>query len=191
MSRLIDNVPLGSTVRLAIAVGGVLALSACDGDRAGVLDPRGRGSGQASVVTFPSIVGDYRGTAVAKLTASVGSKTYTCSATISIPTQADSNFSGTFTVQPAADCDPQSGTLSGTVALNDSVTFTADTPGGGADVWEDGAARTGCRLVSSTPFTGTASAGTLSAAGRGVYDCPIGFGTVRVHADVQVTVTKA
>ena len=65
----------------------------------------------------------------------------------------------------------------------------ADTPGGGANVWEDAAQRNHCRFVSGSTFDGTGSGSALAATGRGVYDCPL-VGTVRVSVSFQVSATQ-
>src|SRR5207253_4796108 len=89
----------------------------------------------------------------------------TCSATISIPTQSDSSFSGTVTVPASGDCDSKSGTVTGVVKADGSVTAMAYASDG-ATVWEEAATRSSCTLVSSTPFTGTLAGNTLAVAGR-------------------------
>jgi hypothetical protein len=173
----------------ALAVMGTVLLLACDRDRLGPFDPSGAEVGPAA--TFPIVMGNYTGTGVVKARHSSGaSYTFTCPGTIDIATQTEGSFSGTFAVQGPGKCGQESGTVAGTVSPEGSLTFTADLPGGGPDVWADAAARTGCRLVSSTPFTGALSGGALSGTGSAVYDCPTFFGKVRLFADAQVSATR-
>ena len=70
-----------------------------------------------------------------------------------------------------------------------TISFTADAPGGGPNVWEDAAERNHCRLVSGSSFDGNASGGALAATGRGVYDCPL-VGTVHASVTFQVSATQ-
>ena len=143
--------------------------------------------GRLEAATPPSVVGSYNATFVGTITGAFGERsTYTCPGSVDIPTQADSTFSGGFTEAGSTDCQQESGTIAGAVRPDGGVTFTADLPGGGTDIWQDGAERLGCTLVSSTPFRGTLTGGTLSAEGNGVYDC--WFGTVNV--DIQVSATR-
>jgi len=172
MSRLIRN----------SFVIGLLALLACD--RPGIVEPRA-----LVTATFPGVVGNYAATGTATLKTWLGSKTYSCSATIDIPTQSDSSFSGTITVLAAHDCDSQPGTVAGVVSADGSVTGMAYASDG-TTIWEEGAARSGCTLVSSTPFTGTLSGNTVAVAGRGAYDCPSVFGPYRADVDAHVTGTR-
>ena len=162
------------------AVIGLVTLFACD--RPAAFEPRG----QLGATAFPSIVGTYAATGTATLKTWFGSKTYTCSATVAIPTQSDSTFSGTVTVPAGGDCDSQAGTVAGVASANDSVTAMAYASDG-ATVWEEGAARSGCTLVSSTQFAGALSGDTLAVAGSASYDCPSSFGTYRVDVGARIT----
>ena len=184
MSRAIRQALFHSAVRSTIAVSGLVALVGCD--RPTAFEPRR----ELSAAAFPSIAGNWAATGTATLKTWFGSKTYTCSATISIPTQSDSSFSGTVTVPASGDCDSKSGTVTGVVKADGSVTAMAYASDG-ATVWEEAATRSGCTLVSSTPFTGTLAGNTLAVAGTGAYDCPSIFGTYRVDVDVHVTATRS
>jgi len=93
-------------------------------------------------------------------------------------------------VPASGDCDSKSGTVAGVVKADGSVTAMAYASDG-ATVWEEAAARSGCTLVSSTPFTGTLAGNTLAVAGTGAYDCPSIVGTYRVDVDVHVTATRS
>ena len=113
----------------------------------------------------------------------------TCPGILTIATQEGNDFSGSFAIQSAQGCDAQQGTIAGTVQDDGTLSFIADTPGGGANVWEDGAQRNHCRFVSGSTFDGTGSGSALAATGRGVYDCPL-VGTVRVSVSFQVSATQ-
>ncbi len=154
--------------------------------------PAAPGALDAAAAAVPNVQGSYHGTGVATVSTSTGQhKSLTCKGTLNIGTQADNSFSGTFVVPSAGDCDEDSGTLAGTVGVDGDVTFTADLPGGGADIWEDGAARSGCRLESSTSFMGAVTGDALSAKGSGAYDCDTVFGTIRLFVELQVSASRA
>jgi len=160
---------------LALALG-------CDRDGRSPAAPE-----RLEAIASPSVVGGYSATFVGTITDQFGqSSTYTCPGTVDIPAQPDSTFSGSFTEQGSGGCQQESGTVAGTVRPDSSLTFTADLPGGGSDIWQDGAASLGCTLVSSTPFTGAVSGGTLSGEGNGVYDCWFG----RLYVDIQVSASR-
>jgi hypothetical protein len=77
------------------------------------------------------------------------------------------------------------------VETTGGLSFSADTPGGGANVFEDAATRSRCTLISSSgDFDGTVTGGVMSAAGNAVYDCPF-FGGVRVTVDVSLSATRS
>lgn len=173
--------------RVVTCIGGV-AMLGCEGDWSGPWSP-GPGA-SPSVATAPDIRGSYTGSGSATVTWSGGSRTFTCAGTADIPAQPDSTFAGTFLVVSAGDCDETAGTLWGTVRPDGSVTLMADTPGGGANVWEDAAARTGCALVSSTPFDGTLVSHTVTVAGNAIYDCVVFGRTVRFFVTAEVTATR-
>src|SRR5438309_894093 len=82
-----------------------------------------------------------------------------CPGVLTISTQSGNDFSGSFAVQSAPGCDAQQGTIAGTVRDDGTISFTADAPGGGPNVWEDAAERNHCRLVSGSSFDGNASGG--------------------------------
>jgi hypothetical protein len=173
-----------ATAHLGLAAGALgLALLACD--RAGMFEP---GHAQAAR-TAAQIVGSYAGTAVATVATSSNTSSATCPGVLTIATQSGNEFSGSFAIQSADGCDSQQGTVAGTVQDDGTVSFTADTPGGGANIWEDAAGRSHCRLVSGSTFDGMASGGALEATGRGVYDCPL-VGTVRVSLSLRVSATQ-
>jgi hypothetical protein len=187
MSRFTWNtVPL-TCARAPIALAATLMLAiGCEVDRAmSVADS------ELAAATVADVRGEYHGTGTVKVTTNVGwSGSGTCSGTVSVLSQDADRFSGTFVLeQNSGDCDSESGTLWGTVAENNDVSLMADTERPGANVWEDVAARYDCRLLSGTPLTGSVAGGTLSFSGRGSYDCPTAFGTIR--AVVEVTVQAA
>src|SRR5205807_2436860 len=78
----------------------------------------------------------------------------TCPGVLTIATQSGNEFSGSFDIQSGQGCDAQHATVAGRVQDDGSVSFTADTPGGGSNIWEDAAERTHCRLVSGSPLDG-------------------------------------
>ena len=169
-----------------IAVIGLGALCACD--RPGPLEPLAG----VSSASFPSVLGSWAATGTATLSTWFASDRYSCLATIDVPAQGDSTFSGAVTVLPAGDCGSESGTVAGVVGpdnLDTSVTAMAYAASG-ATVWQEGATRAGCTLVSATAFTGTLSGDTLAVAGSGAYDCRKFWWTYRVNVDVQITATR-
>lgn len=157
-----------------------LALVACD--RADLFAPDRT---RANVTAVASIAGSYAGTAVATVRTSFKTSSVTCPGALTIVARTGNDFSGSFAIQAAKGCDAQQGTVAGTVQDDGTLSFTADTPGGGSNVWEDAAQRNHCRLVSGSTFDGTAAGGALTAAGRGVYSCPL-VGTVQVSISFRV-----
>jgi hypothetical protein len=143
-------------------------------------------------VEYPNTVGSYSGTVQANARPSWGpSYSVSCPVTINVSTQSGANYTGSFALQPARRCDTESGTIAGTVQTTGGVSFIADTPGGGANVFEDAAARSGCTLVSSSGrFGGTITGSVLSAAGNAAYNCPF-FGGTRVTVDVSLSATRS
>lgn len=143
-------------------------------------------------VGYPSTVGSYNGTVQAHARPSIGrSYTISCPFTLTVSTQTDPDFSGNFALQQSDDCDTESGTIAGRVETTGGLSFSADTPGGGANVFEDAATRSRCTLISSSgDFDGTVTGGVMSAAGNAVYDCPF-FGGVRVTVDVSLSATRS
>ena len=166
---------------LSLAIG-------CDAPNS-LFDPATHGR-SASAATYPSLAGTYVGHAVGRARTSAG-PTYsvTCAVRIEVATQSGAQFSGHFTVEAGDDCRAESGSVSGTIETGGAVHLVADAPGGGANVFEDAAARTGCRLVSTSgTFDGTTSGGVLAATGSGSYQCPL-WG--RVNVDVSLSVTRS
>jgi len=158
-----------------------LALAACD--RAAMFEP---GRAQAASRAAARIVGTYGGTAVATVASSVKTSSVSCPGVLTIATQSGNDFAGGFAIQSGKDCDAQEGSIAGTVQDDGTLSFTADAPGGGSNIWEDAAERTHCRLVSGSTFDGSVSGAALAATGRGVYSCPL-VGTVRVSVSFRVS----
>jgi hypothetical protein len=162
---------------------------ACDAGIDGMIGP----SRSAQVaVEYPNTVGSYSGTVQTRARPSIGpSYSVSCPVTLNLSTQSGAEFSGSFAVQPAGDCDAESGTIAGTVETTGALSFSADTPGGGANFFEDAAARSGCSLVSSSGnFDGTITSNLISAAGNAVYNCPF-FGGTRVTVEVSLSATRS
>jgi len=106
-------------------------------------------------------------------------------------TQTGAEFAGSFALQQTDGCDTESGTIAGTVETTGGLRFIADTPGGGANVFEDAATRSRCTLISrGSDFSGTVTGSTLSAARNAVYDCPF-FGGTRVTVEVSLSATRS
>jgi hypothetical protein len=143
-------------------------------------------------VDYPSTVGSYNGTVQARARPSIGpSYTISCPVTISVSTQTGAEFAGSFALQQTDDCDTESGTIAGTVETTGGLSFIADTPGGGTNVFEDAATRSRCTLISSSgDFDGTVTGSLISAAGSGVYNCPF-FGGTRVTVEVSLSATRS
>jgi hypothetical protein len=180
---------LGGTMKRIItrgtAVAALALIAACQADWNPVTSPGG-----VAAAAYPSLAGAYTGTGVGRARTSTG-QTYSvsCPLTVTVDTQSEGSFAGGFTA--GGDCDSRSGTISGTVQEGGAVAILADTPGGGADIWEDAAAQTGCTLISTTrTLDGALSGNVITASGSGVYNCPTFFGGVRVNVDVSVTVTR-
>ncbi len=171
----------------ASALLGLALITACETDHTAPTGVR-----QVTAALYPGGTGSHTGTGLVHLTSYGATYTITCPLTVDVPTQADSSFSGTFAVQATGDCSSRSGTVNGAVRPDGTLWFIADTPTPGANVFEDAATDTGCRLVSTTgSFSGSLSGNVISAAGQGVYDCPNSWGTYRVTADVSVSVTRS
>lgn len=143
-------------------------------------------------VDYPSIVGSFAGTVQARARPSLGpSYTISCPITLNVSSQAGAAFSGSFALQPSDDCNTESGTITGTVETTGGLRLIADTPGGGANVFEDAATRSSCTLISSSgDFAGTVTGGVMSAAGNAVYTCPF-FGGTRVPVEVNLSATRS
>ena len=171
-----------ATTRLAAAAAVLgLALVACN--RGDLLEPaRARAAGYAAV----RIVGSYAGTAVATVSTSIKTSSVSCPGVLTVATQSGNAFSGGFAIQSGQGCDAQQGAIAGTVQDDATLSFTADTPGGGSNVWEDAAERNHCRLANGSTFDGAASGSALSATGRGTYSCPL-VGTVNVSVTFHVS----
>jgi disulfide bond formation protein DsbB len=183
VSRSRSNAPFSGVAPPTVAIISLIALVGCD--RPAPLGPQG-----PVTASYLSIVGNYAATGTATVKTWFGSKTYSCSATIAVPTQADSTFTGTVTVQGAGDCSSNSGTVAGVVRQDGSVTAMAYASDG-ATVWQEGATRSGCTLVSGSSFTGTLSGNTFSVAASGAYSCPSWFGSYRVDVDAHITGTRS
>lgn len=168
---------------------GVSLISACDATRVG---PTGLDETAASTVVAPSIVGSYTGTATAHVKTSFGwTRDVSCPINVNVPTQADDGFSGNFALQDTNDCNPETGTLNGSVRADGTLTLSADTPGGGANVFEDAAARSGCTLITSSgTFSGNLTGNVVTAAGSALYECRRWFGA-RAHVTVDVSATRS
>jgi hypothetical protein len=179
----------------SIPAAGLVFLAACQDRQSDLSGPAPDGRVPA-VTNYPSLVGSYSGTAAAVLKTSIGvTQNISCTMTANVGTQPDSSFSGTFSVTTPGDCGTYgaiSGALTGTVGVDGGVTVTADTPDPGANIFEDTASRTGCTLVSTTgTLSGSFASGRLSGFGSAVYECPSDFGTVRVTADLTVSLTRS
>ena len=90
MSRSRSNAPFSGVAPPTVAIISLIALVGCD--RPAPLGPQG-----PVTASYLSIVGNYAATGTATVKTWFGSKTYSCSATIAVPTQADSTFTGTVT----------------------------------------------------------------------------------------------
>lgn len=148
------------------------------------------GARSVNAANYPSIAGSYLGQAVGRARLSTG-RTYSviCPVRVDVASQSAAQFSGRFAVEAGEDCRSESGTISGTAGTDGALRLVADAPGGGANVFEDAATRTGCELVrSSGTFDGTISGGVVAVAGGGVYRCPL-WGHVQV--DVAITATQS
>lgn len=98
-------------------------------------------------------------------------------------------FSGTFAIR-GGSCDPYSGTVDGRVQDDGEVDLTADTPGGGDNIFEDAEERTGCDLVSKNGFDGAIAGSVLTLEAEAVYDCPTPFGKVRTFVNLSISATR-
>src|SRR3989440_5898388 len=127
----------------AVVVG--LSLLACDRPR--LFEP---GRTEAAHYAAARIVGSYAGTAVATVANWARTSSVTCPGVLAIATQAGQNFSGSFSIPSAPGCDPPQGTIAWTVEDAGTLSFTADTPGGGVHAWGEGAQREHC-----TPASGS------------------------------------
>ena len=161
----------------------LLSAAACTPDRVGPMAP------EAAV--FPSVLGSYAGTATVTGTTEFGVReSASCPIRIDVLSQTDAAFSGGF-VLSGGDCDPIPGTLNGTVQESGTLSVFADAEGGGANVFEDAAARAGCTLVSSSGTLNGAIVGTqLTLQATAAYDCPTTFGDVRVNVSGSVTASR-
>lgn len=177
MQRLIQH----PAVLLSISL-----MAACDRDGVTAI----AGSQQVSQAALaPSVVGSYTGTVVARTRTQYGQRTYTCPFSVNVQRQDGEDFSGTFAIR-GGRCDPYSGTVDGRVQDDREVDLTADTPGGGDNIFEDAEERTGCDLVSKNGFDGAITGNVLTLQAEAVYDCPTPFGEVRTFVSLEVSATR-
>ena len=179
-----------SVLLRSLSLAGLAFLAACQDQQSDLSGPTPAGE----LADFPSVTGNYGGTATAVVRSSIGNRNLSCPVTAAIGSQSGSSFSGTFTVENTGDCDSFgsiSGTLVGTVQEDGTLVVTADTSEPGANVFEDAGARAGCTVVSTTgTLSGSFSNAQWSASGGAVYDCPTSFGTFRVTADLTVSLAR-
>jgi FlaG/FlaF family flagellin (archaellin) len=82
-------------------------------------------------------------------------------------------------------------TLSCPIQDTGAVRVLADAEGGGANIFEDASARSGCALVSSSgTLNGKVADTLLNVLGTAAFDCPSSFGTIRVNASANVTANR-
>lgn len=178
MQRLIQN---------TVVVLGISLMAACDRDGLTAIPGSERVS-QAALA--PSVVGSYTGSVVARTRTQYGQRTYTCPFSVNVQRQDDEDFSGTFAVR-GGRCDPYSGTVDGRVQDDGEIDdVTADTPGGGDNIFEDAEERTGCNLVSKNGFDGAIAGNVLTLEAEAVYDCPSPFGEGRTFVNLGISATR-
>jgi hypothetical protein len=180
-------------LKRSIPFSALAAIAACQADDSGLEGPAGPDR-TAAAAPAPVVTGTYTGTA-SGVGRSDGGPPYaaSCPVVLTISSQNEGGFDGSFTVQAAGECQSYgsvSGTLKGTVQLDGTFSAIFDTPRPGANIFEDGASASGCTLVSSTgSLSGSFSSGQWSGNGSGTYDCPK-FGNLRIVVEVSFSATR-
>lgn len=161
---------LNATFRRAAALTGTLGclfmLTACGGGDAGPTGP-----------TIPDIQGTYSGTWSLTLTnQDTGeSGTFSCPGSITVASQSEGSFSGSYLMEAGGDCDTSdSGDVAGTVRTDGGVNLGLGSASGSTADFED---ITGCTYTGGdSQLTGSVSGGSMSIDGEFFSDCPDGSG---------------
>lgn len=149
-----------------LAAGCLFLLTACGG---GDAEPTGP--------SIPNIQGTYSGTwsltATNQNTGDSGSGS--CPGSITISSQSEGSFSGSYTVDAAGDCDTSdSGVAAGTVRADGGLNLGLGSASGSDTDIED---ITGCTYTGGdSQLTGSVSGGGMSIDGEFFTDCPDGAG---------------
>lgn len=155
-----------STGLMLAAAGCLFFLTACGGGDAGPTEP-----------TIPDIQGSYSGTWSITLTnQNTGeSATVGCPGSVTVSSQSEGSFSGSYILEAAGDCDTSdSGNIAGTVRTDGGVNLGLGSASGSTADFED---ITGCTYTSGdSQLTGSVSGGSMSIDGEFFTDCPDGAG---------------
>lgn len=155
------------TTGLMLAVAGSLFfLTACGGGDAGPTEP-----------TTPDIQGTYSGTwSITATNQNTGeSGSISCPGSVTISSQSEGSFSGSYIMEAAGDCDTSdSGNIAGTVRSDGGVNLGLGSASGSTADFED---ITGCTYTGGdSQLTGSVSGGSMSFDGEFFTDCPDGAG---------------
>lgn len=155
------------TTGLTLAAAGcLLILTACGGGDAGPTEP-----------TIPNIQGSYGGTWNLTLTnQNTGeSASLSCPGSVTISSQSDDSFSGSYLIDAGGDCDTSdSGNVAGTVRTDGGVNLGLGSASGSTADFED---ITGCTYTGGdNQLTGSVSGGSMSIDAEFFSDCPDGAG---------------
>lgn len=148
---------------LTLVIGLVATLAGCGGESGD--EPMGP--------TIPDIVGSYSGTwtLTVENRETGDSASVTCPGSITVDSQSEGTFSGSYRIEAQGDCDTSdSGTVSGSVRSDGGVDLTLGSGSGSTADFED---ITGCTLTSGdNRLTGNASGGSMAVDAQFFADCP-------------------
>jgi hypothetical protein len=109
---------------------------------------------------------------------------------MTITSQSAGSFSGSFIVQQSADCDTESGTISGEVRGDGGVNFSLDVPGDDPNAFQ---ALTGCTVTSADDqYNGTFVGNQLSVTANATLSCFVpDFGFLNIQVTGRINAVRA
>lgn len=127
--------------------------------------------------TIPDIVGSYGGdwSLTVENRDTGESATVTCPGSITVDSQSEGSFSGSYRIDAEGDCDTSdSGTVDGDVRSDGGINLTLGSASGSTADFED---ITGCTVTEGdSELTGSVSGGSMTIDAEFFADCPDGSG---------------
>lgn len=137
----------------------------------------GCSGGEATGPDIPQISGSYSGTwtLTAENQDTGESSSASCPGSITIDSQSDGSFTGSYRIDAGGDCDTSdSGTASGNVRSDGGIDLSLGSASGSSSDFED---VTGCTVTGGdSKFTGSVSSGSMTIDAEFFADCPDGSG---------------